>query len=177
MLYQKQIGPVESVLPSSLLSQYPVCCNTLIDCVKPCCHDSKYHCFEVMKHNYIVSFIGFLPADKPEAVVYVAIDNPKGVTQFGGTVSAPIAKNIMYDIIDELKIKTSEYTLDKTYNWYDVKYAKVPNVLNMNIDDAKKELKKFTVNYSGTGSIIKMISPSPGTYLPENATIKILLSN
>ena len=38
--------------------------------------------------NYIVSFIGFLPADKPEAVVYVAIDNPKGVTQFGGTVVA-----------------------------------------------------------------------------------------
>ena len=130
-----------------------------------------------MTGNYIVSFIGFLPADKPEAVVYVAIDNPKGVTQFGGTVSAPIAKNIMYDIIDELKIKPSEYTLDKTYNWYDVKYAKVPNVLNMNIDDAKKELKKFTVNYSGNGNIIKMISPSPGTYLPENATIKILLGN
>ena len=36
--------------------------------------------------NYIVSFIGFIPADNPQAVVYVAIDNPKGITQYGGTV-------------------------------------------------------------------------------------------
>ena len=55
--------------------------------------DGKY-----MVGNYIVSFIGFLPADKPEYVVYVAIDYPKGVTQYGGTVSAPIAKNIMKNI-------------------------------------------------------------------------------
>ena len=127
--------------------------------------------------NYIVSFIGFLPADKPEAVIYVAVDNPKGVTQFGGTVSAPIAKNIMYDIIDELKIEPSEYTLDRTYNWYDTKYVKVPNIVGMNIDDAKKELKKFTINYVGNGKIIRRVSPNAGTYLPENATIKVLLGN
>ena len=127
--------------------------------------------------NYIVSFIGFLPADNPQAIVYVAIDNPKGVTQYGGTVSAPIAKNIMIDIIDELKIKQSEYTLEKTYNWYDTKYVKVPNVINMSINEAKKELKKFTLSYSGNGEIIKLISPNPGTYLPENSTIKILLGN
>ena len=127
--------------------------------------------------NYIVSFIGFLPADKPEAVVYVAIDNPKGITQYGGTVSAPIAKNIMIDIINELNIKPSEYVLDKTYNWYDTKYIQVPNVINMSLNEAKKELKKFTINYSGNGEIIKLISPNPGTYLPENSTIKILLGN
>ena len=127
--------------------------------------------------NYIVSFIGFLPADKPKAIVYVAIDNPKGITQYGGTVSAPIAKNIMIDIINELNIKPSEYVLDKTYNWYDTKYIQVPNVINMSLDEAKKELKKFTINYSGNGEIIKLISPNPGTYLPENATIKILLGN
>lgn len=127
--------------------------------------------------NYILSFIGFLPADNPQAVVYVAIDYPKGVTQYGGTVSAPIAKSIMIDIINELKIEPSDYVLQKTYNWYDTKYAIIPNVIDKNIDEAKKELKKFTINYSGNGKIIKAISPSPGTYLPENATIKILLGN
>ena len=38
-------------------------------------------------------------------------------------------------------------------------------------------LKKFTVVYSGSGSIIKTISPTPKTYLPENATVKVLLGN
>ena len=130
-----------------------------------------------MHGNYILSFIGFLPADNPQAVVYVAVDNPKGIVQYGGTVSAPLAKNIMIDIIDELKLETSEYVLDKTYNWYDIKYATIPNVVGMNIEEAKKELKKFTVNYSGSGNIIKTISPNVGTYLPENAEIKVLLGN
>lgn len=130
-----------------------------------------------MTGNYILSFIGFLPADNPEVVVYVAIDNPKGITQYGGTVSAPIAKNIMKDIINELNIPMSNYVLDKTYNWYDIKYAKVPNVIGLKLDEVKKELKKFTINYTGKGTIIKSISPNPGTYLKENSNIKIMLSN
>ena len=127
--------------------------------------------------DYIVSFIGFLPADNPQAVVYVAIDHPRGVTQFGGTVSAPIAKSIMIDIIDELDIEPSEYTLDKTYNWYDTKYVRVPDVLGMDIEEAKKQLKQLTVSYSGNGKIVKAITPNSGTYLPEKGTIKILLGN
>lgn len=39
-----------------------------------------------MVGNYITSFIGFLPADNPEVVLYVAIDNPKGISAYGGTV-------------------------------------------------------------------------------------------
>lgn len=127
--------------------------------------------------NYIVSFIGFLPADNPQAVVYVAIDNPKGITQYGGTVSAPIAKNIMFDIIEKLNLEPSDYTLEKTYNWYDTKYAKIPNVINLELSEAKKQLKKFNVSYSGSGNIVKSISPSPNTIIPENSTIKVLLGN
>ena len=43
--------------------------------------------------NYITSFIGFLPADNPQIVIYVAIDNAKGVTQYGGTVHALLSEN------------------------------------------------------------------------------------
>lgn len=46
-----------------------------------------------MVGNYITSFIGFLPADKPEIVLYVAIDNPKGVSAYGGTVHALLSEN------------------------------------------------------------------------------------
>ena len=43
--------------------------------------------------NYITSFIGFLPADKPEIVIYIAVDNAKGITQYGGTVHALLSEN------------------------------------------------------------------------------------
>lgn len=127
--------------------------------------------------NYILSFIGFLPADNPQVVVYVAINNPKGVTQYGGTVSAPIAKSIMEDIIKELNIPKSDYTLDKEYFWYDTKYEEVPDLLNNNINEVKKKFKNFKVTYSGKGQIIRAISPTPGTILPVGSNIKILLSN
>ena len=130
-----------------------------------------------MTGNYIVSFIGFIPADNPQAVVYVAIDNPKGITQYGGTVSAPIAKNIMIDIIAALDIKKSEYTLDKEEFWYDIKYTTIPNVIGLELKEAKKQLKNLNITYSGSGNIIKTISPEPGTIVKENSTIKILLGN
>ena len=43
--------------------------------------------------NYITSFIGFLPADDPEIIIYIAVDNAKGVTQYGGTVHALLSEN------------------------------------------------------------------------------------
>jgi len=127
--------------------------------------------------NYIVSFIGFIPADNPQAVVYVAIDNPKGITQYGGTVSAPIAKSIMIDVIEALNIPKSEYTLDKEEFWYDTKYTTIPNIIGLELKEAKKQLKNLTINYSGNGNIIKSVSPEPGTIVKENSTIKILLGN
>ena len=72
-----------------------------------------------MVGNYIVSFIGFLPADDPEVVVYIAIDYPKGITQYGGTVSAPIAREVLLDSISALNIKPSKGGFDKKYNWND----------------------------------------------------------
>ena len=130
-----------------------------------------------MVGNYILSFIGFLPADNPQIVVYVAVDNPKGVTQYGGTIAAPIAKNIMIDAISSLNISPSLNTILKEYQWYDIKYYTVPNVVGKTIDEAKKELKNFQVEYTGSGNIILSISPEPGNRIAENSTVRILLSN
>ncbi|MBA4542545.1 MULTISPECIES: penicillin-binding protein 2 [Thermoactinomyces] len=50
-----------------------------------------------LKGKYMVSFIGFAPYDHPNLVVYVAIDQPTTPTGSGsgGTVAAPVARNIM----------------------------------------------------------------------------------
>jgi len=130
-----------------------------------------------MTGNYILSFIGFLPADNPKVIVYVAVDNPKGVTQYGGTIAAPIAKNILTDAISALKIPQSTSTIPKKYQWFDTKYYTVPNVLGMNLSDAKKELKSFQIEYTGTGNNILAQSPEAGSRIAENSTIRLLLSD
>ena len=126
--------------------------------------------------NYITSFIGFLPADNPEIVIYIAVDNAKGVTQYGGTVAAPIAKNFMLSAIDVLDIEKRENEVAREYLYTDKQYAIVPNVIGMEVKDAVKELKKFKVEYSGEGSIITYQSPNSGESIYEGETIRLLLS-
>ena len=130
-----------------------------------------------MVGNYILSFIGFLPADDPEVIVYVSVDNPKNVTQYGGTVSAPIAKNIMQSAIDILDIKERLDGMPKEYTWLDKKYVTIPNVVGMNVDEAKKTLKGFNIEYSGNGSEVIYQSPKAGYYIEEGSTIKLMLDN
>ena len=57
-----------------------------------------------MQGNYITSFIGIMPSNDPEVVVYIAVDNAKGITQYGGTVAAPIARNLLKSIIEKNNI-------------------------------------------------------------------------
>ena len=125
--------------------------------------------------NYILSFMGFLPADDPEIVVYVAVDNPKGVTQYGGVVSAPIARNVMLSAIDIFDIEPSREGMAKEYTWLDKKYSILPNVVGMSKEEATKELKNYKIEYSGTGDTVIYMSPEAGFYAPEGETILLLL--
>ena len=129
-----------------------------------------------MVGNYIVSFMGFLPANKPEYVVYVAIDYPKGVTQYGGTVSAPIAKNIMKNIISIKGLTPSSDVTPRTYTWLDTKYVRVPSVIGLSKKEAAKALKGFEVIYSGNGDKVLYQEPKGDTFIKENGTIKIMLN-
>ena len=127
--------------------------------------------------NYIVSFIGFLPANDPKVIVYVAIDNPKGVIQYGGTVAAPIAKNILNDAINALDIKKPDNASEKKYQLWDKKYVTVPNLVGKKYNDIRFKLEGFTVEYSGSGSKIIYQSPKAGERVYEGSKIRILLGD
>lgn len=52
-------------------------------------------------HKYISSFLGFAPADSPQVLVLVVINNPQGI-YYGGTIAAPVAKEIFENILPYL---------------------------------------------------------------------------
>lgn len=128
-----------------------------------------------MDGNYILSFIGFMPADDPEIVVYVAIDHPVGVVQYGGTVAAPIAKSILEAAIPALGIKSSTEGMAKEYNWMDVKYHQIPDVTGKSLDEAKGILTGYSLEYSGTGETVLYQTPEANSYVKEGGTVKLLL--
>ena len=130
-----------------------------------------------MVGNYILSFIGFLPADDPEIVLYVAVDNPKGVTQYGGVVAAPIAKAIFSSYIEMNNVPKSKDTIPKTYNWLDTKYSILPNVIGKTIKEANNILKDFKIEYSGEGNKVIYQSPEPEYYVSDGSTVKLMLGD
>lgn len=132
--------------------------------------DGKY-----MVGNYILSFIGFMPADEPKYVVYIALDGAKGVTQYGGTASAPIAKNIFNGIINLYDLKESKDVMPKEYLWYETKYVEVPDVRGLSLKEAKKALNGFTIEYTGIGEVVIETNPSPGKRVKEGSSVKLML--
>lgn len=54
------------------------------------------------EHKYISSFLGFAPASEPQVLVMVIIRNPSGV-YYGGTIAAPVAKEIFENILPYLE--------------------------------------------------------------------------
>ncbi|MDD2378169.1 MAG: stage V sporulation protein D [Bacilli bacterium] len=129
-----------------------------------------------MVGNYITSFIGFLPADNPEVIVYIAVDNAKGVTQYGGTIAAPIAKQVLIDSISALDIKKRQDGLDKTYNYYDRKYETVPDVVGRDVNEAMKLLRSFKVEFSGSGSKVGYQAPLFNTKIYQGETVRLFLT-
>lgn len=58
-------------------------------------------------NKYISSFLGFAPAENPKVLVLVVINNPQGI-YYGGTIAAPVAKEIFEDILPYLDIPYDE---------------------------------------------------------------------
>ena len=108
-------------------------------------------------------------------MVYLAIDNPKGVTQYGGTVSAPIVKNIMEDAITSLNIEKQDGGTEKRYQWYDKKYYTVPNVVGKSKKEATSMLKSFSVEYSGSGDVVVNQSPDSDSRIAEGEKVRLYL--
>ena len=58
-------------------------------------------------NKYISSFLGFAPVENPQVIVLVIINNPQGI-YYGGTIAAPVAREIFENILPYLGIPVDE---------------------------------------------------------------------
>ncbi len=131
---------------------------------------------QYMQGNYVLSFIGFMPSDKPEYVIYIALDNPKGVTQYGGVASAPIAKNVLKDIISIYDLKEDKNGIPKVYRWNDIVYETIPSIIGKTKKEASSLLRNFKVEFVGSGETVIDSSPNENERVKQGSTIKVLLN-
>lgn len=63
-------------------------------------------------HKYISSFVGFAPADDPQVLALCIVHNPQGI-YYGGTVCAPVVRNIFENILPYLGIEKEAAALEE----------------------------------------------------------------
>ena len=125
--------------------------------------------------KYIASFMTFAPAENPQVMSLVLIDEPQGV-YYGGTVAGPVMQELMANILpylgmkpvyseDEAKIVAEEKTL-------------VPDVCNLTSQEAKQALEQAGVKAvcQGQGDTVKNQMPPPGEMVNKGAKIMIFLN-
>jgi stage V sporulation protein D (sporulation-specific penicillin-binding protein) len=67
----------------------------------------KYENGHIAVGKYVSSFVGFFPANSPEYLALIIVDEPQG-TYYGSAVAAPVAKSIFEDIIKIKNIQPVE---------------------------------------------------------------------
>ena len=116
----------------------------------------------------IASFIGFAPANDPEIVCLIMLDEPQVDNKYGGTIAAPLAGEVIEDVLNYLGVE-KQYTENEEP---DVK-QEIPDVRTMDLTEAKKAIvdKKLNVQVRGDGDKVVDQLPKPGTMLNEDSTV------
>lgn len=121
--------------------------------------------------EYIVSFIGFAPADDPEIAILVLLDDPSsesGIYISGGQMAAPVVGKMMADILPYLGYEP-EYT-DAELENID---RPVPEVAGMSLAEAQRALTEsgFKSRIIGEGDTVTDQLPRSGVVIASGSEV------
>lgn len=124
--------------------------------------------------KYISSFIGFAPADNPQVIGIVIIDEPVGI-YYGGTIAAPVMKEIFENVLPYLGIEQN-FT-EEEQKEYGSTTVIMPQVEGLSLKDAKSALseQKFEIKVLGEGETVAEQFPIGGEEVSDNSTVILYL--
>lgn len=125
--------------------------------------------------DVVVSFMCFVPADDPQYIMLLTMDTPSrttGTAVFGGTMVAPVASQIMSEILPLLGVEP-DYTAEELVG----ADTTVPNLVGQTREAAEERLADlgFTFRTVGDGDTVTDQTPAGGAIVPGNASIILYL--
>lgn len=119
---------------------------------------------KVAQGKLIASFVGFAPADDPEYVCLILVDEPQVGTIFGSTVAAPFVKQVMEEML-----RYAGYLPEENDD-----SATVPDVTGMTITEAKKALEdaglEATFQSDASQTVVTQV-PCAGTTVMKSSGV------
>lgn len=121
--------------------------------------------------KYISSFIGTYPANDPEYILLLLVDEASAGAYYGSVVAAPYGKEIYSGMFDYLDIKKDDESAV-------VEYVTMPDLQGMPLTDAAVKLKELGIFFEldGEGEYIAKQLPPVGSQIEKGGTI-ILITN
>lgn len=125
--------------------------------------------------KYISSFLGFAPANDPQVMAIILIDEPVGI-YYGGAIAAPVISEVFDNILPYLGIEPS-YN-EKEIEEYNIGKFAVPNFIGLTKNEAKKVIKTLPfdeVHYIGEGDQIMEQFPLENEMIENNSDLILYL--
>ena len=120
--------------------------------------------------EYQASFVGFFPADNPKYSCIVVVNNPKENGVYGGSVAAPIFK----ELAD--KVYASDMSIHKALQQSDVVMS-LPKVKQGSVEEVNKVLSEFQINTTSTNAQWMVSKTSKNEVLLEVRKVERDLQN
>ena len=116
--------------------------------------------------------MAFSPAENPQVIGIVLIDEPKGV-YYGGQVAGPVMKELMSNVLPYLGIEP-QYTEEES-KMEEVLKIDVPDFIGKKVSECKSELNELKIKYDikGEGETVLRQFPESGEKI--NLTSKVIL--
>lgn len=117
---------------------------------------------------YVSSYVGFAPADDPEFIMLVMVDEPTGGEYYGSKVAVPVVTEVMRQALPYLGYYP-EYSEDELKELP----FKIPTVEDQEIESAKNTLVAQQLKYEiiGSGTTVVKQVPSRGSDIVQNSTV------
>lgn len=131
--------------------------------------------------KYIASFIAVAPANDPQIVVSLIIDEPSNGAYYGGQIAAPVAGEVVKDILSYLDIEPQFTEEEKETS--EKENVTVPDLKNKAIKEASKIILALGLKYNTDayyieeGSVVLDQFPLPGSVVKRGASIDLYLES
>lgn len=125
--------------------------------------------------KYISSFMGFAPADNPQVIAIVLIDEPVGI-YYGGTIAAPVISDVFDNVLPYLGIE--ENYSQQEVEEYDIGSFTVPDFMGKSKEEADELIKVYEfgeVYYIGDGDKVAEQFPLSGETVNKNSDLILYL--
>lgn len=129
---------------------------------------------------YISSCAAVAPIEDPQVALLVIVDEPKGASYFGSTISAPVVRQIMQDILRYLGVKPNAQAVIENN---DSKIV-IPEIRNRKYSEVAIELEKLGIGHAldaqqeiDTSGIVIDSFPKPGDKVPQGSSVMLYIGS